>query len=180
MPSPEASRRNLEKARTRWRAPRPWRSSQETHLIRRLVWQWFMYHGPGKWSGRAVSRQLGVSHTYIQKLVREYAADPSSMLREQRLFGPATLDGLRRAREETQKLRECGWLRRPRLWKTVEFKVGDNVLRAVVPTKAGAGAVAADNAVLPDAPAWATGPVTPHYFPIHIRRRRRWRPGMAW
>ncbi len=67
-----------------------------------------------------MSRQLGVSHTYIQKLVREYAADPSSMLREQRLFGPATLEGLRRAREETQKLRERGWLRRPRLWKTVE------------------------------------------------------------
>ncbi len=41
-------------------------------------------------------------------------------------------------------------LRRPRLWKTVEFKVGDNVLRAVVPTKAGAGAVAADNAVPPE------------------------------
>ena|SRR2546422_54581 len=96
------------------------------------------------------SRQLGVSHTYIQKLVREYAADPSSMLREQRLFGPVTLAGLRRAREETQKLRERGWLRRPRLWKTVEFKVGDNVLRAVVPTKADAGAVAADNAVPPE------------------------------
>jgi len=85
-----------------------------------------MYRGRGKWSGRAVSRQLGVSHTYIQKLVREYAADPSSMLRDQRLFGPATLDGLRRAR--------CA--------------------------------------------AWATGPVTPHYLPIHIRRRQRWRPGM--
>lgn len=178
MPSSETSRRNLRKARACWLAPRPWRSSQETHLIRRLVWQWFMYRGPGKWSGRAVSRQLGVSHTYIQKLVREYAADPSSMLYELRLFGPGTFDGLRRAREETQKLRERGWLRRPRLWKTVEFKVGDNVLRAVVPTKAGASGGTALSPATAPAPAWATSPVTPHYFPIHIRRRRRWRPGM--
>jgi len=139
-----------------------------------------MYHGPGKWSGRAVSRQLGVSHTYIQKLLREYAADPSRMLREQRLFRPATLDALRRAREETQKRRERGWLRRPRLWKTMEFKIGDNVLRDVVPTKASARAVAADNAVPPDAPAWAapTWP-TRRITPIRVRRRRIGR-GTPW
>ena len=178
MPSPETSRRNLQKARARWRQPRPWRSYQETRVITRLVWQWFKYQGPRKSSGRAVGRWLGVSHTYIQKLVREFAIDPSNMQREERIYGPATFERLRHAQEETRKEKERGWLRRPRLWKTVEFKVGDNVLRAVVPTKAGAGAVAAHNAVPPDAPAWATGPVSPHYFPVHIRRRRRWRPGM--
>lgn len=52
-------------------------------MIRRLVWQWLSYPGP-KWSARAVGRRLGVSHTYIQKLVREFAEDPN---KAEPLFG---------------------------------------------------------------------------------------------
>jgi hypothetical protein len=79
MPSREASLHNLEKARAKWRPPRPWRSLQETRVIKRLVWQWFTYRGPGKWSARAVGRRLGVSHTYIQKLVHEFVTDSSKI-----------------------------------------------------------------------------------------------------
>lgn len=136
MPSPDASRRNLEKARRYWRPPRPWRSAQETRVIKRLVWQWFTYRGPGKWSARAVGRRLGVSHTYIQKLVREFVTDPSKIERAVRSSHPATFEQLSRAREETRQQKVRGWLREPRRWKVAEFRIGDQVVRTVVPTKA--------------------------------------------
>jgi hypothetical protein len=135
MPSRESSLRNLAKAQAKWRAPRPWRSYQETCVIKRLVWQWFNYPGPQKWTGRTVGRRLGVSHTYVQKLVREFAMEPSKMLRGNWRC-EATLDDLSRAQEQSRKERERGWLRTRRLWKVAEFKIGDDVVRAIVPTKA--------------------------------------------
>src|SRR5262245_9887866 len=74
MPSPETSRRNLEKARARWRAPRPWRCDAETQLIKRIVWRWCS-DGRPRWSGRQLARLLAVSHTYVRKLAREFARD---------------------------------------------------------------------------------------------------------
>jgi hypothetical protein len=68
MPSPEASRLNLENAKIYWRASRPWRSKQETRVRE------------PRCSGRAIARKLGVSHTYIQKLRREFAANPTAMV----------------------------------------------------------------------------------------------------
>jgi hypothetical protein len=105
MPSPESSRWNLEKAKANWRRPRPWRREQERRTIRCLVWQWFIYRGPGKWSARAVGRRLGVSHTYVQKLVREFARDPAKMLREERerAFDVATFEELSEARSPRDK-----------------------------------------------------------------------------
>jgi hypothetical protein len=111
MPSPQASHRNLEKANAVWRRPAPWRSDEETRLIRRFTWRWCRYQEP-RCSGRGLARLLGVSHTYVQKLIREFATDSSDMLHEERLHGHATFEGLRRAREETRKMRERGWLRR--------------------------------------------------------------------
>jgi hypothetical protein len=81
VPSRESSLRNLAIARTKWRPPRAWRSLQETRVIKRLVYQWSNTREPGKWSGRAVARWLRVSHTYIQKLVREFAQNPSEIQR---------------------------------------------------------------------------------------------------
>jgi hypothetical protein len=205
MPSPETSRENLQKAKAAGKPPRPWRSDQESRVIRRLVWQWFMYRGPDKWSGRAVARCLGVSHTWIQKLVREFVTDPSKVLRQlgpvvrgygmasisanghlQLPYGrnPATFEQLRQAQEQTQRMRERGWLRSPRRWKTVKVKIGDNVTWATVPTKASENASAADNGFPRDAltwasPVWPTGPVIPRRFP-RIPHRRRWRPGMPY
>jgi hypothetical protein len=41
MPSCESSLRDLEKARAKWRPPRPWRSTPEAQMIRQFVFQWF-------------------------------------------------------------------------------------------------------------------------------------------
>lgn len=111
MPSPESSRLNLEKARERWQRPRPWRSEGESRVIRRLAWQWFRDDRGATCSARRLARRLGVTHTWVQKLIREFEADPSKMLREQRICRSATLDDLRRAQEETVRDRERGWLR---------------------------------------------------------------------
>src|SRR5208282_4140615 len=102
MPSPETSRQNLAKAKARWRAPRPWRSPAETRLIRTFVWHCYLGRGP--WcSGRAVARWLGVSHTYIQKLTRTLSRNESDFLREVAYSGLPSLEGLRRAREESRQ-----------------------------------------------------------------------------
>ena len=115
MPSHEASMRNLAKARAAWsHPPRPWRSFQESCVIEQLAWQWFNSQQPGKWSGRAVARWLGVSHTYVQKLVRKFQLDPDRMRRNQAGLGPATFESLERAREFTRQYRERGDLRWPK------------------------------------------------------------------
>ena len=209
MPSREASLRNLAKARANWRPPRPWRSIQETGIIRRLAWQWFTYEAPGKWSLRAVARWLGVTHTYVQKLVREFKRNPSEMQREARFKAPATIDELERARAETRRQRECGQLREFRKRKWAEFKVGDQVIRHAVLTKAEQRRQAAEARGRPlgptyvpyfELPVWAKGlpsyvpqtPLVPSVTSNHVmgqgqRRQlrpmrfgRRWRPGMSW
>jgi hypothetical protein len=63
MPSYKSSMRNLAKARARWRPPRPWRSSNESLMIRRYSFQWYTARGK-KPSGREWARKLGISHTY--------------------------------------------------------------------------------------------------------------------
>jgi hypothetical protein len=195
MPSREASLRNLQKARLTWRPPRPWRCGQETRVIRRLVWQWFAYDGPGKWSARALGRRLGVSHTYIQKLVREFTADPGRIIGQLgpvvRLPGrvgvsangqlltlqirlPATFEQLRVAQETTQSERDRGRLRSPRLWKAAEFKVGDSVFRSIVPTRASTRVPAELNGIGRGEPCWADGtlssPADNSFDPPIIRR----------
>ena len=116
MPSVEASLQNLEKAKANWRRPRPFRSAQESRVIRRLVWQWLNYCGP-KWSARAVGRRLGVSHTYIQRLVREFADDLNDAQRMAAGSSATTFDELRRAQQETQRQKDLGRVR----WKRIEL-----------------------------------------------------------
>src|SRR5262249_28063839 len=157
MPSLEASLRNLAKARAKWRPPRPWRSAQESRVIKRLVWQWFRYSGPGRWSVRALGRRLGVSHTYIQKLVREFAGDPGKIDRLVRSSHSASFEQLSQAQEETRKQRERGWLRVQRRWRWVKVKIGDEEVRTVVPTKVSTHTLRVPQGV----PIWATG--VPHY-----------------
>jgi hypothetical protein len=93
------------------------------------------------------------------------------MRREERLYGPATLAQLGRAQEETRQQKERGWLREPCRWKEAEFKVGDQVMRAFVPTKAEERRKAAQTnvpvrgvgSVLQDVPPWAMGM---SYYPM--------------
>jgi hypothetical protein len=100
-----------------------------------MVWQRFTYRAPRKLSARAVARQLGISHTYVQKLVREFKTNPSEMQR-QRAFGEATFGDLSQAQEITRRERARGHLRSRRPEKIPKFNVDDNMARAVVPTKA--------------------------------------------
>jgi hypothetical protein len=120
MPSYESSMRNLAKARAKGRPPRPWRSNQESQMIRRYVFQWLTCRGTRP-SGRAWARQLGVSHTWLQKLVRKFQADPTPMLREARCCGDPSFAQLSRAREFTQRMKEAGKLRSSRGAKWARF-----------------------------------------------------------
>ena len=110
MPSHEASMQNLAKAKAKWRQPRPLRSIQESQMIRRYVFQWLTCRDRSRPSGRAWARQLGVSHTWVQKLAREFQADPSKMWRLQRAGDPRSAE-LGRAQEYTRQMRERGELR---------------------------------------------------------------------
>jgi hypothetical protein len=110
MPSYESSMRNLAKARAKWRPPLPWRSSQEAQMIHRYAFQWFTCCG-NRPSGRAWARKLGISHTWLQKLVREFAADSSKMLRLQTAKGDPRFEDLSRARDHSRLMDERGQLR---------------------------------------------------------------------
>ncbi len=109
MPSYESSMRNLAKARAKWRPPRPWRSVDESRMIQRYVFLWFT--GARKPSGREWARQLGISHTWLQKLVRKFQADPNEMWRLQRVKGAPRFEDLTRARAYSRQMRERGELR---------------------------------------------------------------------
>ena len=114
--SREAWLLNLDKAMLsrNWHPPRPWRSREETYVIKRLVWLWFGCCGPGQTreSIHSLARVLGVSRSYIQKLVRAFERDPSEMQQQDRRHGRAALLAqLEHARRETQRQRERGELR---------------------------------------------------------------------
>jgi transposase len=192
----EVALRNLAKARAspRWHPPRPWRSAEETRVIKRLVWQWFNYRGPGKWSARALARWLGVTHTYVNMLAREFAprlalgavtrstslrvtvseaesvsvsrtaADPGRPPRSG-AYGGADFEQLRRAQQRTERMRARGELRQPRFWKVVEVAVGDNVEKFVVRNQP--KKFAEEFLPLPAGQAWASLP------PAGPPRRRR-------
>lgn len=113
MPSYDSSMENLAKARAKWRPPRPWRSKDEEQLIRRFVFWWFTSRNRSKPSGRDWARQLGISHTWLQKLVWEFTVDPTEMLRLQVIHRDPTLAQLNRAQEYTRQMRERGELRSP-------------------------------------------------------------------
>ena len=114
MPSYESSMQNLAKARAKWHPPRPWRSSDESRMIRRYAFLWYTARGKRP-CGRDWARQLGISHTWLQKLVRQFQADPSQMWRLQRTNGDPRLAELSRAQECSQQMRERGELRLSRL-----------------------------------------------------------------
>jgi len=120
VPSYESSMRNLARARAKMRPPRPWRSSDESRMIRRYVFQWFTSRG-NKPSGRAWARALGISHTWLQKLVRQFQTDPSQMWRLQRANGDPRFTELARARECSRQMRERGELRSSRLARIAKF-----------------------------------------------------------
>jgi hypothetical protein len=83
-------------------------------MVRRFVYLWFNCRDRNKPSGRSWARQLGISHTWLQKLVRVFREDPDETQREMGRYGDPTLAQLNRAREHTEGMRTRGQLREPR------------------------------------------------------------------
>jgi hypothetical protein len=106
---------NLAKAYAseKWHPPRPWRSKEEGLIIRRYVLVWLTCRDASRPSGRNWAKQLGISHTWLQKLVREFTTDPGKMRRLER-YGNPTLEQLSRAQEYTRRMKERGELRSQR------------------------------------------------------------------
>ena len=184
-----ARRANMAKARAaRKREPLRWRSGLESRIIEQLAWQWWRTTSRGEgrgvrdevrfaapkasplrpWAKLRVARFLGVSHTWVNKLVKRFEADPDRMRRRMAGFAPATLEKLERAREETRRQRELGWLRGPIQRRRVKWILGGKTQRAIVWThserqrrKAGAKGQPEGPACEPyaDIPPWAKGVV---------------------
>ncbi|MGC2284447.1 MAG: hypothetical protein WA542_04290 [Candidatus Acidiferrum sp.] len=112
----DASKRNLQKAYARRKKlgayPRPWRSKEESLMIKRLVWWWHTSRDNRRQSGRRWAKDLGISHTWVQKLIAELQADPNQVRRLQ-AYGDPRLEQLSRAREQTRRMKEQYELRRP-------------------------------------------------------------------
>lgn len=120
----EARQRNIRKARAaRKRPPLPWRSGLESRVIEQLIWQWWLSVEPLKWPAYRVARFLGVSHTWVNKLVKRFQGDPDRMRRRMRAFAPANLEKLERARQETRWQRQHGWLREPIRARRVKYSL---------------------------------------------------------
>jgi hypothetical protein len=111
----DASVRNLAKARasSRYRPPLPWRSKEESEMIRRFAFLWFTSRDKNRPSGRSWARQLGVSHTWFQKLIREFRHDETEMWGLQRSEGDPRIADLIRAKGYTREMMERGLLRGP-------------------------------------------------------------------
>jgi hypothetical protein len=110
----DASMQNLRKACARRKElsayPRPWRSKEEGLMIRRLVLLWYTCVDSNRPSGRAWARQLSISHTWLQKLIREFKTEPEEMRRLQS-YGDPKPEQLARALEYTRQMKGRGQLR---------------------------------------------------------------------
>jgi len=109
----DARMKNLAKARKsrHYHPPRPWRSEQESEMIRRFTFLWFTCRDSNKPSGRSWARQLGISHTWLQKLVQEFQRNPDDMWRLQLAEGDPKLTDLGDAQECSRAMRQRGELR---------------------------------------------------------------------
>ncbi|MFZ0639731.1 MAG: hypothetical protein WA020_02030 [Candidatus Acidiferrales bacterium] len=82
-----------------------------------------------------MARFLGVSHTWVNKLVKRFEADPDRMRRKMAAFAPASIEKLERAREETLRQRERGWLRGPIRYRRVKVTLQGRKRKVMVPTQ---------------------------------------------
>ncbi len=109
MPSPQASRRNLETAIAQGKLKRL-RCRDETAIIKLLIWQAW-WGGQPRPSQRALAQQLGVSQPYVCRVMQQARTIGLEVLlaREGRRV---TLEDLAEARRVTARL----WEREPGLF----------------------------------------------------------------
>ncbi len=95
-----------------------------------------VYGGAGKpWAKLRVARFLGVSHTWVNKLVKKFEVDPERMRRKMAAFAPASIEKLERAREETRWEREHGRLRGPIRYRRVKVVIQGKKRKVAVATR---------------------------------------------
>lgn len=118
----DASMENLAKARAskRYHPRRPWRSPEESLMIRRFVLHWLTCRDRGRPSARSWALQLSISHVWLLKIVRRLKEDPSEVRRLQ-AYGEPKFAELLYARECTREMKERGELRPSRLDKWAKF-----------------------------------------------------------
>ena len=87
------------------------------------------------WAKYKVARLLGVSHTWVNKLVKRFAADPERMRRRMAAFAPTSFEKLEQAREETRRQRERGWLRGPIRTRRVKLTLWGKKRVVTLPTR---------------------------------------------
>jgi hypothetical protein len=111
----EASSRAWRSARAqgRWHEPRRWRSVRESEIVRSLLWK--AVQSGDRRGSRKLAAHLGVSHTWVLMLRRQFCAHPERQAERQAryedMWGPATLEQLR----EEQAKRQGDFVRyRPR------------------------------------------------------------------
>ena len=174
---------NMAKARAaRKREPLRWRSGLESRIIEQLVWQWWVetsgewlvvsgwknqVQTRKPWAKLRVARFLDVSHTWVNRLVKRIERDPDRMRRRMAAFAPASFEKLERAREETRRQRQFGWLRGPIRMRRVKWTLGGKAQKAVVWTQsekrrreeARRGQQCPPSVSYADLPAWARGVV---------------------
>jgi len=149
-------------------------------MIRRLVLWWFTCVDSNRPSGRAWARQLRISHTWLQKLIRELKKDPVEMRRLQSCGDPKP-EQLDRARERTRRMREQRELRRPA--RRMDRGLENRMKKAVLAYLAGQAHGATERAIAKAIHVW------PHrilrllrgYERLRLIRARRpaWSP-MVW
>ena len=83
----------------------------EADMIRRYAFWWFTCRDSNKRSGRSWARQLGISHTWLQNIVREFQSNPDEVRRLQAAEGDPKLTDLVDAQECTREMRHRGELR---------------------------------------------------------------------
>jgi hypothetical protein len=94
----------------KWHQPRPWRSKDESLMIRRLILWWLTCRDRGRPSARNWARQLGISHVWLLKVVRRLNENPSEVRRLQSYGDPASVQ-LSQDQEYTRMMGERGELR---------------------------------------------------------------------
>ena len=87
------------------------------------------------WAKYRVARFLGVSHTWVNKLVKRFEKDPDRMRRRMAAFAPASIEKLEQAREETRWERERGRLRGPIRYRRVKVTLEGKKRKVMVRTR---------------------------------------------
>jgi hypothetical protein len=107
----------LARAKRPW-MPRRWRTEAESDVIARLVWQAANYADrrgiPLECSIRTLGRRLGISHTWVRRLLARHRSSPGELQRVTWRSGMVTMLDFEKEHARSEEQRAMGLLRRDR------------------------------------------------------------------